>query len=584
METSWQHYHGGMLKMRVNNNIFAQNSYRNLSNTNNSLGKAIEKLSSGLRINRAADDAAGLGVSEKLRAQISGLDVAMTNAQDGIAVIQTAEGALDRTHAILRRVRDLTESSANGDKTDDDRAKYQAEVDQLLDEIDRISTTTEYNTKKLLTGSLGTNVTDDKSKLATTTLTGTDAPDSKLGLIKSVSVTGAPSKAGVYTIQLASDVTSSATRYGNADFATGSSLGADVAQPAGTSSLLVAFDMSAAEGETETLSFAQPSQDKTASVTLTESDTINEAVTKIQNALDEGGLEIDVSWNSAEGTGGNAGNGGFIFEARGRGADYNFFVSGQNSTGTSKIVENDPNNGMQTGIPATSENQDTDGVYEGNGVGLDATATKDLFHFIIVGPDNTEQEIITQSSTLKSDSDLLDSQKIFDDKGYYQGIVGLEVKMNLDDFNTSYNADEYKVGIEVNGGLTLQAGPNLGDDHRITVAIENMGSNALGVAGLDVSTQSAAQSVMDSNKIDTSIAKVSLTRGNLGAMQNRLEHTIKNLGVTRENLAASESRIRDADMAKEMMEFTKQQIMQQTGIAMLAQSNLSTQSVLQLLG
>ena len=129
--------------MRVNNNIFAQNSYRNLFNTSNKLGKSLEKLSSGLRINRAADDAAGLGISEKLRSQISGLEVAISNSQDGISLIQTAEGALDRTHAILRRVRDLTEASANGDKTDDDRSKYQAEVDQLLSEVDRISTATE---------------------------------------------------------------------------------------------------------------------------------------------------------------------------------------------------------------------------------------------------------------------------------------------------------------------------------------------------------------------------------------------------------------------------------------------------------
>ena len=131
------------------------NSHRNLAMTNGSLNVTLERLSSGLRVNRAADDAGGLAISEKLRAQVSGLEVAVSNAQDGISLIQTAEGALDRTHAILRRIRDLTEMAANGDKTDGDREHYQAEVEALLTEIDRIAETTEYNTLKLLNGTVG---------------------------------------------------------------------------------------------------------------------------------------------------------------------------------------------------------------------------------------------------------------------------------------------------------------------------------------------------------------------------------------------------------------------------------------------
>lgn len=141
--------------MRINNNISALTAYRHLTSTQRSMNTSLERLSSGLRINSAADDAAGLAISEKLRAQVSGYEIAAQNAQDGISLIQTAEGSLDRVHTILRRMRDLAELAANGDKTDSDRAHYQHEVDQLIEEIDRIGNTTEYNTKKLLDGSLG---------------------------------------------------------------------------------------------------------------------------------------------------------------------------------------------------------------------------------------------------------------------------------------------------------------------------------------------------------------------------------------------------------------------------------------------
>ncbi len=141
--------------MGIVNNIYSMNSYRHLSETRSELSSSVDRLSSGFRINEAADDAVGLAISEKLRAQISGHEVAVRNAQDGISIVQTADGALDRASTIISRIHDLAELAANGDKTDADRAHYQKEVDQLLDEIDRIGRTTEYNTKKLLDGSVG---------------------------------------------------------------------------------------------------------------------------------------------------------------------------------------------------------------------------------------------------------------------------------------------------------------------------------------------------------------------------------------------------------------------------------------------
>jgi flagellin len=145
---------GGLMTMIINNNITALNAYRNTTDVNTRVEKTMEKLSSGLRINRAGDDAAGLAISEKMRGQIKGLDMATKNAQDGISMIQTAEGALNETHAIIQRMRELAVQSANDTNTDDDRQKIQLEVTQLLQEVDRIANTTEFNTQVLLNGEL----------------------------------------------------------------------------------------------------------------------------------------------------------------------------------------------------------------------------------------------------------------------------------------------------------------------------------------------------------------------------------------------------------------------------------------------
>ncbi len=142
--------------MRINHNIAALNTQRQLTTANNSQAKSMEKLSSGLRINRAGDDAAGLAISEKMRAQVRGLDMAAKNSQDGISLIQTAEGALNETHAILQRMRELSVQAANGTNTDEDIQFIQDEIDALSSEIDRIATDTEFNTKKILDGSVTT--------------------------------------------------------------------------------------------------------------------------------------------------------------------------------------------------------------------------------------------------------------------------------------------------------------------------------------------------------------------------------------------------------------------------------------------
>jgi flagellin len=141
-----------MNSVRINQNISALNAWRNLQTTDGTMSKSLERLSSGLRINRAADDAAGLAISEKMRGQIKGLNQARTNAQDAISLIQTAEGGLNETHSILQRMRELAVQAASDTSTDADRQQIQKEVDQLASEITRISNTSEFNTKNLLAG------------------------------------------------------------------------------------------------------------------------------------------------------------------------------------------------------------------------------------------------------------------------------------------------------------------------------------------------------------------------------------------------------------------------------------------------
>ena len=154
--------------MRINHNIAALNTFRQLSANNTNGNKSIEKLSSGLRINRAGDDAAGLAISEKMRSQIRGLEMASRNAQDGISLIQTAEGALNESHSILQRMRELAVQSANDTNTAADRSEIQKEIGQLVAELDRISSSTEFNEKKLLNGEAGVKVTASSASVTNT--------------------------------------------------------------------------------------------------------------------------------------------------------------------------------------------------------------------------------------------------------------------------------------------------------------------------------------------------------------------------------------------------------------------------------
>ncbi len=402
--------------MRINQNISAMAALRNLSVNNDKMTKSLDKLSSGFRINRAADDAAGLVISEGLRSQVGGLKVAMRNAQDGISVVQTAEGALTEVHSILQRMRDLTVQSANtGTNGSAALNAMQAEVNALTSELGRITTTTKFNGVNLLDGSFG---------VTAGTLSAFDANGSiavTAGDTFTVSVAGG---SGTVTVGLT----------------TGTSTGANIS-------------------------------------TMIEG--------AVKSALRATGNAVDAT------------------------AADNFSASYQ-TVGAGGVV--------------TFENRGSAAITVADGAG---TPLADTIGSSLVG-------------TLAAAS---------------------------------------------GSGGVFQVGANVGTSDQIQISIADLRTSALnaGSAFSVTINGNASQREASATAIENAIARVSTVRGSLGAMQNRFEHTIANLGVAVENISASESRIRDVDMASEMANFTRNQIMTQAGTSMLAQANAVSQNVLNLL-
>ncbi|WP_303866864.1 flagellin [Acetobacterium wieringae] len=434
--------------MRINHNIAALNTYNKLSANTAATSKSLEKLSSGLKINRAGDNAAGLAISEKMRGQISGLNTSSSNASDGISLIQTAEGALNETHSILQRMRELAVQSSNDTNTDADRGEIQKEINQLTKEIDRISNDTEFNTQKLLNG--------DKAIKTTTSVSGVTNAN--------VSV-----EAGVAggTYKVVTDITAATV--------TGiSATGTGFANASGTVQLS-GGDLGTTDLKAGTYTITVDSTAKTASLT-----------------------DVD-----------------------GR------LVESIDTTGTSKVI-----GGIDISV----------------GAATDGTLT------FTVGTAKKEEITVTNAAGKE--------------------VKGINVELNYDAADASGS-----IVVDAKNVLTFQIGANTGQS--TTLGIDNMSAKELGVDALDLTKQSTANSAITT--IDDAIAEVSSQRAKLGAVQNRLEHTINNLGTSAENLSSAESRIRDVDMAKEMMEFTKNNILSQAAQSMLAQANQQPQSVLQLL-
>ena len=401
--------------MRIQHNIMALNSHRQLGNNNSAVSKSLEKLSSGYRINRAGDDAAGLAISEKMRAQIKGLTAATDNSQDAISLVQTAEGGLQEVHSMLNRMQGLATKSSNGTYTDDvDREALQDEVNALKDEINRIADSTNFNGINLLDGTLNNANTSILQFAGNKIVVGAGAD-----FLGTVALSGDQSKSGI-DVTIAPNTTSG-----------DETLTIVLGSKAGTS-----FSMSDIES-------AVRDKAKTMLATETDADKIKQLNSLLTFKMDGDSMEFAV-----------------------------------NTT-------------------------------------------------------------ITAATSPKLAA------------GVGKGALVLQIGDTSDPFN--------------------QLAVNVGDMH----------TAGLGIDGINIGNRKGASDAIE--KIKTAINTVSTSRGKLGAIQNRLEHTINNLGVTTENITAAESRIRDVDMAKEMMEFTKNSVLMQSAQAMLAQANQQPQSILQLL-
>ncbi len=590
--------------MVIAHNLPALNTYKTMNITQKAGQKSMEKLSSGYRINRAGDDAAGLSISEKMRSQVRGLNQASRNAQDGISMIQTGEGALNETHAILQRMRELSVQSATDTNADVDREALQNEINQLTSEVNRIGNTTEFNGMKLLDGSKsetnkvvskaggeivkitdGLDISNNSSlkgegglKFNTDGFTLTSETENpwdsvskdenqKIEIIKDgdtlkikgeVKFAGTAGEASSDTdISLKVDTTLKADDNGDfvfdnhgmkftiskEDFLNAED-GAKI-----TFDVTAASNNAASKGEIDA-EFDASSKANVQNIAMSGSDRFSIKGLKIN----ESGIDIDLNSLKIEIVGGDsATDAGDILKIK---------ISASGKDGESIIND-------ELSIKATAA-----GTAEGADV---FTFSEHGLEFTINATDSTD----TESSTL----DIEDFSSLIKDK-----TVGFEVQ---EEKSTVKDSSSY-----------FHVGANA--DQTINMSIDDMRADALGIVGsggdegfsknnnvtngtdkvnteaaLDITTRENANKAID--VISSAIQKVSDQRSKMGAVQNRLEYTINNLNTAAENMQASESRIRDVDMAKEMMELTKNNILQQAAQSMLVQANQTPQQALQLL-
>lgn len=545
-----------MAGMVVQHNLNAVNANNKMNMNVSGTKKATEKLSSGYSINRAGDNAAGLAISEKMRSQIRGLSQATKNANDGISLIQTAEGGLNETHSILQRMRELAVQSANGTYQDDtDREAIQLEVDALKSEIDRIASSTEYNGMKLLDGSLGGSkaVTEFGAKYGAVDAT-TDS--AFLGSIITSNVAGA-------TITLATGATKggeSATWDQDGKNLTMNLVEGKTYTQADIDKLIENADTRKADGivadlnvklKNGVLTAAKASKGKATTAT----------VAGVRASVAETKVSTDLLSSAITGYGDS-----ISFTSNSYGADTRKIVIATDADAGKERIE--------------TAKADTDGAKDGTFI-LHLSTGKDYSARDI--EDLLKAEGLDYSIKI-TDADAPDGDyKLKFDTKAATTVAADGAVTGGQTFTLANGAGIGKEDVATTGkGLTFQIGANGVEDQRVTLNVNDMSSAAIGVVNADVSTQDNANKAID--MVDSAVKTVSMQRASLGALQNRLEYTVNNLTTTNENLTAAESQIRDTDMATEMINYTKFNILQQASQAMLAQANQAPQAVLQLLG
>lgn len=525
--------------MKIQHNIAALNAYRNYTNNSSAVSKNLEKLSSGYRINRAGDDAAGLAISEKMRAQITSLSTAEDNANNGISLVQTGEGALTEVHDMLNRMVELADQSANGTYDNStDRKNLQKEVTQLKSEINRIADSTNFNGIKLLDGSLASS----------------------------------SSAASANTISVGTLIAVDPTLLTTENAATNTSYTSDAIK--GSSGSLVAADTLKFTVKDET-GIATTIEVNTSEVAASTSDTdvMNSLASDLQNNKEFSSL-FDVSTDTT--------NKKLIFTAK------------DNSTSLVGLTLGSDNTALFTS--ASLDTEDATAASSVVTIGTNAIASGDVvtvagktYEFVDAEGDDTNTKdataVVLGSDTASTISNL---KTALEKNGYtvaYTDKDGNDISSAAADDILTFTQVGAKPGVDggvsTDGGLTLLIGDSADSFNQLTVSIDDVHTKALGISDIDISTQSGAEAAHD--LIEDAINSVSSTRGTLGATQNRLEHTINNLSVMNENITDAESSIRDVDVASEMMDYTKNNILVQSAQAMLAQANQLPQGVLQLL-
>ncbi len=730
--------------MVVRTNTMALNAYRQLGMNNSAVSKSLEKLSSGFRINRAGDDAAGLAISEKMKAQITGLETASSNAQDGISLIQTAEGNLNEVHSMLNRMVELATKSANGTYTDIERKALQDEVDSLLEEIDRISQSANFNGTNLLDGSLG-NVKGEQSIVVTPQAT--DATTSSLGgnLISKNTVNHRPAGTAAATnkqsfyigngSELVNNSTGAGTitisyNYKDSTGATGNSTvvisiaakdatdgvssiknnnglvaaisaaansvaatvtDSNVSTASGNAGVtavdngdgkfkdlfnvsinahgeLVIEAKNPGEGNNVTsVAYAGFDPEDTAKITkineeltgsandATHSDTLTDASKdhgtvyalgtelegeghKVVGADDaqknyvRASAELNLA-NVANNTAIKVGDKIYVFQKEGEELSADATTKGSGTTG--EVIKFTDAADAATKLAAALDKadnkiaatasgntisliEDNDSAIANSAIAKDEDLTKIDFSKLI-----EDVEIETAAATASTDIALTDKLSTgvkvtiegktfeFQTKAdqVSEGNIFVEYSSdpakNAENLAKAYNtanslSDGDAAAATASGntvtigkaiaedkisgayrGLTLQIGDTADAFNKMSVAINDMSAKGLKLNDLSILSEDDSSDAIQ--RIKDAINTVSSARAGMGALQNRLEHTINNLDVAVENLNAANSRIRDTDMAKEMMNYTKMNVLVQSAQAMLAQANQQPQSVLQLL-
>ncbi len=470
----------------INTNVMSLNAQRNLNKSQSALGTALQRLSSGLRINSAKDDAAGLAISERMTAQIRGLNQAARNANDGISLSQTAEGALAEVTNNLQRIRELAVQSANSTNSATDRQALQDEVAQLVAEIDRVATQTTFNGLKLLDGTF----TNQQFQVG---------PDAN------------------QTIAITSIASARTTDLGASYSATLTGTAVTAALSAGDLTIN-GVQISASSGFTGT-------NGRTADSAY--------AIARAINAAS--GTNVTAAANSLTVSGGTTGT------TAGTGTITINGVTTATITLDTTAATNRAN--VVAAVNAISAATGVTAVDDGTGVDLVAADGRNIVHSF------------TQASGTFTTATT--------------GVAAAGTNRGTITLTTSSSA-----GITLGGATETNAG--FTDGQTATASL-----TGTAISNISIASVSGANTALAA--VDAALATVNSTRASLGAYQNRFESTIANLQTTSENLSASRSRIRDADFAAETAELTRTQILQQAGVAMLAQANAVPQNVLALL-